>query len=158
MRMYEVQGFTLGEKQQSDEIGEDQSGMIIIKSNELAYDASHDALDWQDLAELPPGDEEKCVCFQNANFIFKISRSTPLEVQRGDDLPHFTNFVKFLKKLDKFDLLEEINRDAKVVYADDQFVNQHTVAKNFEEMGIADKLVTFSNGQDVIEYLEGVLN
>ena len=45
-----------------------------------------------------------------------------------------------------------------MVYADDQYVNQHTVAKNFEELGITENLMTFSNGQDVIDYLEGILN
>lgn len=45
-----------------------------------------------------------------------------------------------------------------MVYADDQFVNQHTVTKNFEELGVAHKLVTFSNGQDVIDHLEEILN
>ena len=44
-----------------------------------------------------------------------------------------------------------------MVYADDQFVNQHTVAKNFEELNIPEKLITFSNGQDVLEYFEKVV-
>ena len=30
--------------------------------------------------------------------------------------------------------------------------------RNFEELGINDKLVTFSNGQDVIDHIEKVLS
>lgn len=45
-----------------------------------------------------------------------------------------------------------------MVYADDQFVNIHTVAKNFEELKIPEKLITFSNGHDVTEYFEKVVN
>ena len=44
-----------------------------------------------------------------------------------------------------------------MVYADDQYVNQHTVAKNFEELKIPEKLITFSNGQDVLEYFENIV-
>ena len=99
MRMYEVQGFTAGEPPQGNMDDENQSGNIIIKSPD--YNASHDELNNEDLAELPPGQEEQCISFQNANFILKISRSTPLEMQRGENLPHFTNLVEFLKKLEK---------------------------------------------------------
>jgi len=95
--------------------------------------------------------------FQNVNFVYKVSRTTPVEMERGDDLPHFKNLVKFLKTLEENDLLKEIKKNAKVVYADDQFVNVHTVTKNFEDLKIPEKLVTFSNGQDVIDYLESLL-
>ena len=76
----------------------------------------------------------------------------------GNDKPQFRNLINFLETLNKHSLLDQINFDSKVVYADDQFANQHSVMRNFEELGINDKLVTFSNGQDVIDHIEKVLS
>ena len=79
MRMIEVEGAFPGERPQIDD-DEEQGANIILKDPTLTYNASHNELNNQDLAELPPGQEEQCISFQNANFIFKISRSTPLEI------------------------------------------------------------------------------
>ena len=63
------------------------------------------------------------ISFQSANFVCKVSRTTPVEMVRGDDLPHFNNLVSFLKTLEKNNLLNKASGVSKVVYADDQFVN-----------------------------------
>ena len=78
-------------------------------------------------------------------------------MHRGEKLSQFSNLVSFLKTLEKHMLLEQDCKHNKVIYADDQFANLHTVQRNFEELNIAEKLITFSNGQDVIDYFEGTL-
>ena len=46
----------------------------------------------------------------------------------------------------------------KIVYADDQFVNQQSVKRHFEDMRIAEMLITFNDGQGVVDYFEEILN
>ena len=46
---------------------------------------------------------------------------------KGKLHPQFANLIEFLKTLQTHRLLDEPNIDGKIVYADDQFVNQSTV-------------------------------
>ena len=159
--------FTMGMKkvedyshkyEQRDDTDEQQEGDIIFKGSPEGYNASFDELMYSDFAQLLPSQENQVISFQSANFVYKVSRTTPVEMVRGDDLPHFDNLVSFLKTLQANNLLEKASSGSKVVYADDQFVNQHTVMKNFEELKIGQQLISFSNGQDVIDYLQKILD
>ena len=44
-----------------------------------------------------------------------------------------------------------------MLYADDQFVNQASVKRQFYELSIVDKLKLVSDGQQVIDYFEQYL-
>ena len=45
----------------------------------------------------------------------------------------------------------------KIIYADDQFVNQHMMRRHFLDIGIPDSLITFSDGEGVVKYFEQYL-
>ena len=53
-------------------------------------------------------------------------------------------------------LLEDVVR-GKILYADDQYVNQQSIKRHCEELDIANQLTLFNNGQEVIEHLEDIL-
>ena len=65
--------------------------------------------------------------------------------------------LDFLKTLKQHNLLENATNSGLVVYADDQFVNQQSMKMNFSDINITDKLVMFSNGQDVVDYFDSLL-
>ena len=75
-----------------------------------------------------------------------VSKTTPVEMQRGDDLPQFKNLVDFLKILEKHGFLDKFASKSKVIYVDDQFSNLHSVMRHFKEMRLNNKLTTFNNG------------
>ena len=54
-------------------------------------------------------------------------------------------------------LLDDGVVPGKVIYADDQFINQMLVKQHFQTMDIADKLITMNDGKDVVEYFEKYL-
>lgn len=60
---------------------------------------------------MPPSQIDQIISFQNVNFVYKASRTTPVEMLRGDDLPQFKNLVEFLKKLETNNFLTEIKRN-----------------------------------------------
>ena len=39
-----------------------------------------------------------------------------------------------------------------IIYAEDQYVNRQAMKQIFEEIGLADRLEVFSNGQEVLDY------
>ena len=43
------------------------------------------------------------------------------------------------------------------MYADDQFINQQSMKMNFTDIGILDQLVLLSDGQEVVDYFDQVL-
>ena len=79
--------------------------LIIFKGENGTFDIDHDQLKTKDLTELSLEEENKVLSFHNANFAFKISRTTPIEMVRGDALPQFNNLVRQLKTLEKNNLL-----------------------------------------------------
>ena len=50
-----------------------------------------------------------------------------------------------------------VNPVGKVIYADDQYVNIANVRRHFKDLGIEDKLITCSNGQEVLNYIDSYL-
>ena len=60
---------------------------ILIKCSDQEYNASFDELLSQDLAELPESEWAYQINFQNVSFDLKISRTTPVEMVLGNDLP-----------------------------------------------------------------------
>ena len=45
-----------------------------------------------------------------------------------------------------------------MLYADDQFVNQASIKRQFYELSIVDKLKLVSDGQQVVDYFEQYLS
>ena len=41
-----------------------------------------------------------------------------------------------------------------MIYADDQYVNQSTIKKSFQDFGLSDVFATANDGQDVVELIE----
>ena len=62
------------------------------------------------------------------------------------------NLLAFLDTLRNFGLLS--TEKGKVVYADDQFINQQSMKMNFTDVGILDQLVLLSDGQEVVDYFD----
>ena len=66
--------------------------------------------------------QNRVIQFQGVNFDPSVSRTTPVEVLRGNQLPQFQNLASFLRLLEQYDLLDNKDCQGKVIYADDQFV------------------------------------
>ena len=49
------------------------------------------------------------------------------------------------------------NETGKIIYADDQYVNRQAFKMNLQDLGLSDRLLLFSNGQEVLDYLDKVL-
>ena len=62
------------------------------------------------------------------------------------------NLLTFLDTLRNSGLLS--TETGKVVYADDQFINQQSMKMNFTDVGILDQLVLLSDGQEVVDYFD----
>ena len=73
------------------------------------------------------------------------------------DLKDYKSLLDFLQMLQNNELLSDAIMPKKVIYADDQFINQKSVERNFQDLGIAGKLITMNDGKDVIEYFEKCL-
>ena len=67
--------------------GEANDKEILVQGSCMNYDPSIDDLIDEDLESLPLSKQEQIINFQGANFYFKLSRTVPIEVQRGDSLP-----------------------------------------------------------------------
>ena len=60
-------------------------------------------------------------------------------------------FVDFLGEM------EEANTGRggkRVVYADDQIINQDLMETQFKNLGLAESLIKFSDGQEVVDYFD----
>jgi len=44
------------------------------------------------------------------------------------------------------------NDTSLILYADDQYVNHEALRMNLQDIGVASRLVTFANGQEVVDY------
>ena len=62
------------------------------------------------------------------------------------------NLLAFLETLKSFGLPS--TETGKVVYADDQFINQQSMKMNFTDVGILDQLVLLSDGQEVVDHFD----
>ena len=60
--------------------------------------------------------------------------------------------------MEVLNLLSDQAPRGSVLYADDCFLSQQIMRKNFADMGIGDSLVTFNDGQLVIDYFRRYLN
>ena len=67
------------------------------------------------------------------------------------------NLLKFLESMKYYGLLSADAKSGIVVYADDQFVNQQAMKMNFQDIGLQDKLVLFSDGKEVVQYFDKIL-
>ena len=106
MGMRKVEDYGNHKHSNLDNLEEQEQGRIIFKGTPEAYEEDLDELMFKDLTELKPSEENQVLTFQNSNFVFKVSRTTPVEMVRGDNLPHFENLVNFLSILEKGKLLE----------------------------------------------------
>ena len=78
-----------------------QNNECIDEDSPALYDASFDELMDQDLEQLPNAqDEQTIISFQGVHFDIKMSKTTPIEVTRGEGLPHFDRLTSFLKTLE----------------------------------------------------------
>ena len=67
------------------------------------------------------------------------------------------NLLDFLLTLKRHGLLDDTATFGRVVYADDQYINQQAMQLNFQDIGISHKLVIFSDGLDAVNYIDGLL-
>ena len=100
--------------------------------------------------DLEPLKENPLIEFQGIHFDFKASRTAPIEVLTGDKLTEFKPLLDYLVSRESLGLLIP----GKIIYADDQFVNQHMMKRHFLDIGIPDSLITFSDGEGVVTYFE----
>ncbi len=78
----------------------------------------------------------------------------PRGTSSGNDVAWSSNrhLLDFLDTLRSFELLS--TEAGKVVYADDQFINQQSMKMNFTDVGILDELVMCSDGQEVVDFFD----
>ena len=54
--------------------------------------------------------------------------------------------------------MDQLNRIGMIVYADDTFINRNTLRLTLiRELGIEERFVTLCNGQQVIDFVENIL-
>lgn len=75
-----------------------------------------------------------------------LSHSRPLESLREGQLSRWEPFLSLLAQREAHGQLIP----GKVIFADDQLINQHLMRQHFADLGIADTLITFSDGQGVV--------
>ena len=100
-----------------------------------------------------PAQVRNLVSFQALTFNFSVSRTTPIEILRGEEHIHFKKLVAFLCNLEDKKLLDEDTVTGKIFYADDQYVNQQSIKRHCEDLEISSQLTLFNDGQDVIDRL-----
>ena len=104
------------------------------------------------------------VSFQGLTFDFLVSRTLPKEVIDAmnrsvtTDLDQYESLFGYLKMMQSYSLLEPGAVKGNVVLADDQYVTKQQMRMNFGEMGISEKLVLFSDGKNVSDYFDEVLD
>ena len=74
------------------------------------------------------------------------------------DLDQYESLFGYLKMMQSYSLLEPGAVKGNVVLADDQYVTKQQMRMNFGEMGISEKLVLFSDGKNVSDYFDEVLD
>ena len=84
----------------------------------------------------------------------------PIVLLDDDDVADnkLTKFLDFMNKLRVAGMLEKPS-EGQIIIADDQFVNLQTIQLAALDLGFEfSNLKMFSNGQEVIEYLDTLLN
>ena len=102
----------------------------------------------------------KIFSFQGLTFDTGISRTEPLEALDGNlgaQIIEYSNFLAFLKTLQRYNLLDQGINQGKVVLADDQYVIRQQVSMSFDELGISNRLLTFSDGQKTIDMFTQII-
>lgn len=56
--------------------------------------------------------------------------------------------------LQSHDLLNNVKNEGKIIYADDQVINQKLLKLTMKEVGIENKLTMFGDGKETIEFFE----
>ena len=72
-------------------------------------------------------------------------------LEDGKNLLHHVEVLKQLK------LIGKQNRKGKVIFADDKFANQQAMEMNFKDLGLQKNLITVSDGQEVVERIDQLL-
>ena len=102
------------------------------------------------------------ILFQGLTFDLSVSRTRPMHYGQKQTIIEVPSnlefFTEFLDEMNKHGLLTCSEHCGDVVYADDQFVNQHMMKTHFKDLGIEDRLIMFTNGHEVVEHFKGILN
>ena len=65
----------------------------------------------------------------------------------------FNSLISFLQTMESLNLLSDTAPPTTVIYADDDFESLSAMQRNFTDMGLSDRLICKSDGQQVIDYL-----
>ena len=79
----------------------------------------------------------------------------PKKANSGDSM---TSFLNFLQRMETQGLFQHDREPGIVILADDQFITKQQIRMNFGELGISDKLVLFSDGKNVVDFINGTLD
>ena len=96
------------------------------------------------------------VNFRGLNFDFSVSRVIAInpDAYTEDDM----NLCGFLEVLDAYGLLNDKDRISKIVFADDQYINQRQFRMQLQQLGYDHEVFVFSNGQQVINYFTKLID
>lgn len=96
--------------------------------------------------QIRENSNRSAVSFQGVNFDLKVSRTTPIEILDKEKSATFAPLIHHLKLLEQSGCLNQDVMPGRVLYADDQFVNQASVKRQFFEHKIPEKLKLVSDG------------
>ena len=100
-------------------------------------------------------DKSNHVKFAGLTFDMDKDRAHPqdaVDEQLTNNNSDNTKIVNYLHYLQMHGLLSERNDTGLIIYADDQYVNQQSLKINLQDIGMADRLVMMSNGQEVVDF------
>ena len=69
-----------------------------------------------------------------------------------------SKLISFLSMLNSHDLLKNVVNEGKIIYADDQVINQKLLQLSMKEAGVADRLSMFGDGKETIDYFKELLD
>ena len=119
-----------GEEERANILTDD----IVIQCDNLS-DFDGDAYN-RDLEQIRVSTNRSTISFQGVNFDLKVSRTTPIEILDKARSEMFAPLIRHLKLLEQNGCLNEDVMTGRVLYADDQFVNQASVKRQFQEYKI----------------------
>ena len=108
--------------------------------------------------EMDDSSEE--IQFQGLTFITDNNVEIPYKIKSNDKSQAYTDckdVLSFLNYLKTLEVLSQRNDSGLIVVVDDQFVTLQSLKLKFEEIGITDRLLVFSNGQEVVDYFDTLL-
>ena len=91
-------------------------------------------------------------------FDLAISRTRPININDNLIYENIRLLVNFLEQYHEKNLLDGSGQAGEIVCADDQVINQQHLKRTFENIGVKKELVLFSNGQEVVEFFQELLN